>query len=151
MEEEENGAKRKDRSFLGRLRDCFTLPGLAEHLKENRYFARVGEEDRDGMEGIESLKLKPQTNPTPPQLMMAHAATTLMTLVAVLLQSWTNFGSSLFFSPCPPSSSQSSCPFPVILHPSFCSLSIVDTRPSAALASSLPEGRCLVMRYQSRA
>lgn len=91
MEEEENGAKRKDRSFLGRLRDCFTLTGLAEHLKESRYFAGVGEEDRDGVEKMKSLQLKHQTNPTPPQLMMAHVATLLVTLVAVFLPNLDEF------------------------------------------------------------
>lgn len=46
-EEEENGDGEK-RSFLGRLRDYFTLAGLAEHLKEKRDFARVGEEEKVG-------------------------------------------------------------------------------------------------------
>lgn len=43
--------ERKDRSFLGGLRDHFTLGGLAEHLKENRGFARVGEKEWNRVEG----------------------------------------------------------------------------------------------------
>lgn len=39
--------ERKDETFLC-LRDHFSSTRLAEHLKENGDFARVGEKERDG-------------------------------------------------------------------------------------------------------
>lgn len=56
--EEEEGEGEKDRSFLGRLRDHFTLAGLAEHLKENRDFTGVGEKEQDRVEGRKSGPIK---------------------------------------------------------------------------------------------
>lgn len=83
--------ERKDTSFLGRPRDYFTRTGLAEHLKENRDCARVGEEERDGVEGMKSLQLheKRQQTPNKPSSSTTHDGTccnnTDDTLVAVLL------------------------------------------------------------------
>lgn len=148
--------ERKDRSFLGRLRDYFTLTGLAKHLKENRDFARVGEEDRNGVEGMKSLQLREkwQQGPNKPNSSTNHDGTccnnTDDALVAVLLPNLHQFLLKPIFSPSPSSSSRTSCPPSVILHLGFRSLSIVGTRPSAALASTQPEGRRLIMRYQSR-
>lgn len=97
--------ERKDRSFLGRLRDYFTLTGLAKHLKENRDFARVGEEDRNGVEGMKSLQLREkwQQGPNKPNSSTTHdgtCCTTQMTLWWLCsCQIFINFYSSQFFHP----------------------------------------------------
>lgn len=69
---------------------------------------------------------KPQTNPTLPQLMMAHVATTLMTLwwLSSCLK-FRIFYSSQFFHPVLHHLPKHPAPPSIILHPSFRSLSIV--------------------------
>lgn len=110
--------ERKDRSFLGRLRDYFTLTGLAKHLKENRDFARVGEEDRNGVEGMKSLQLREkwQQGPNKPNSSTTHDGTccnnTDDALVDVLLPKPHQFLLKPIFSPSPSSSSRTSCPPP---------------------------------------